>query len=358
MKFFRNERGLSFVEVLLGAAGIGVVALGLMNLTNQQAKNQANVEAKFSSQELKQIITNLFYDKVACTNTLGGSAIGAEVNALKNPANESIFVKGQKYGSNNLIISSLRTIDKNRPLTATTRQVDLLVTFQKAKAITNRSGLAIAIPLKVTASSAAGPIVDCLSYDDQFVQRAGDVMTGALTTTQLNVTNDVTASGAIQGQAICTSAGANCKNMNDFVLSNQGCPPNQYLDGVQGTPRCRTITYSCPTGQAIRAIAANGAVTCVDLIPPGCPAMAFTQSGQTCTVPGRDHGQTGSCSQSTPGECKWGKYDERGNGWGYKCKSNGFLALGDGSGAYYRCMEKCQGPTVTITKLCFKGAWQ
>lgn len=355
MDVLKSNRGFSLIEVLIGAAGIGVVVLGLMNLTNQHAKNQANVEAKFSGQELKQIITNLFYDKVACTNTLAGSAIGSEVNQIRNPGNQAIYVKNQNYGSNNLTISSIRTIDKNQSLTPNTRLVDLIVTFQKTKLITNQTNLAIAIPLKVTASGPSAPIVDCLSYDDKFVQKAGDVMTGALITTQLNATNNITANGTVQGQMICT--GANCKTMNDFVVSNKACPPNQYLNSVNGDIGCRSLTYSCPPGQAIRAIS-GGAVICVDLIPPGCPAQAFSKSGITCTIPAREHGQTASCSGSLPGDCKWGHYGDRGAGWGWRCQASGQVWFGGGNFAENMCRTYCKGPPITITKTCNKGTWQ
>ncbi|WP_408096737.1 type II secretion system protein [Peredibacter sp. HCB2-198] len=356
MNFLIKDQGFSLVEVLIGAAGIGVVALALMNLTNNHAKNQANIEAKFSTQELKQIITNLFYDKAACTNTLAGSSIGSEINQLRNAANESVYVKNGVYGGNNLTISSLRTLDKNQPLSPNTRLVDLIVTFRKNKVITHQSNLAVTVPLKVTAPSASGVIVDCLSYDDKFVQKAGDVMSGALIATQLNATNNVTASGTVQGQRICTNGV--CKVINDFVVSNQFCPPNQYLDGIQGAPRCRSFTFSCPPGQVIRAINSNGSVACAELIPPSCPAQTFSQDGITCTIPSVAHGQTSSCSGNQPGECKWGHYGDRGAGWGWKCKATGSVTYGGGSGGMYRCLESCRGDIVTITKLCFKGAWQ
>ena len=355
MQLFKNELGLSLIEVLLGAAGIGVVALGLMNLTNQQAKNQANVEAKHSSQELKQIITNLFFDKTACSNTLGGTTIGAQINQLKNPANEPIFIKDQKYGANDLTISSIHTVDKNNAVTANSRLVDLIVTFQKNKKITNQTNIAIAIPLKVTVNSPTGPIVDCSSYDDKFVQKSGDVMSGALITTQLNVTNNIAAAGTIQGQKICT--GANCKSMTDFVVSNQACPENQYVYSVDGTIKCRALSFSCPPKQVIRAIGPNGAVTCVDLIPPGCPAQVFSRSGISCTIPARAHGQTGSCSNSLPGDCKWGHYGDRGAGWGWKCQASGQVWFGGGNYAEGQCRQYCKGPPITITKTCDKGTW-
>ena len=357
MDVLKSNRGFSLVEVLLGAAGIGVVALGLMNLTNQQAKNQANVEAKHSGQELKQIITSLFYDKVACTNTMAGSAIGSELTQLKNSANEPIFIKDQKYGANDLTISSIHTVDKNKPVTTNARLVDLIVTFQKNKKITNQTNLAIAIPLKVTVNSPTGPIVDCLSYDDKFVQKAGDEMTGALITTQLNVTNNITAAGAVQGQRICT--GTNCKLMTDFVVSSQACPANQFVYSVDGTIKCRALSFSCPPKQVIQAIGPNGQVTCADLIPPGCPAQAFSQGGITCTIAARAHGQSGSCSANRPGgECRRGHYGDGGSGHGWKCMTTNQIWHGSGNYAEDSCRKGCKGPLVTLTRLCHKGTWQ
>ncbi len=156
------------------------------------------------------------------------------------------------------------------------------------------------------------------SYDGLYVMKTGYTMTGSLTAPQFggnfnaidaNFVSTMTTSFATLGSKITSNlfcTGTNCKTIGELALSNQSCPSGQVVAGVKadGTVDCRTIqcsgsqffagldgggnpvcrpfpTNTCATNQYVKTVNSDGTVTCATLPNNAistCPAGQVLQS--------------------------------------------------------------------------------
>ena len=286
-----NKRGFSLVEIMVAAAMLGAVSLGVMSLQKNMKKGEVISETKMEELELRRLITTLLTDQLACKNTFLGSNIGSPITQIKNSAGSVVYQTDNTYGNNTVKITSMSTQDLGIVNSDNTRVVNLNITLQKMKQMAGGTSKTTSIQLNVAAPSANGAITSC-NVDanqiisaaniascaslngtwnstsstctlDYFVKKSGDTMTGTLETTK------------VTSPQFCT--GTNCKAIEDLALANQNCTnKNEVQIGVNsnGTPKC--LQLSCGANQYFSGIdSSSGNIICKTIPSKDCGAGAY-----------------------------------------------------------------------------------
>lgn len=244
----------------------GLLVLG-MNLTSQFHQNQVSSDAKFETLDIRRLVTTFLFEDNACNNTFTGKRIGDPITEIKNafPNGGKTVFDLTKNGTSSVKVQSMRLI-KADPNPDGTPNVVLAIDFKKSKEKDRNQYPPVLIPLKVKLN--AGDVVStCRVNSDKFVLKAGDEMTGPLTTPNLVSTNGVVATLNVLAANFCT--GAVCRTIAELALNNQLCPANQISRGVRadGTLDCVDLQFTCNAGEAIQAITNTGAVVCATVNP-------------------------------------------------------------------------------------------
>lgn len=289
---FNNKSGFSLVEITIAIGLLAALSVGAMKVLTGMKKSSAFSEAKLSELEIRKNIAVILTDKVACQNTFSGISIGGVVNQVKDASGNNKFVVGEVYGNDNLLISTMRTSDKNQVESDGSRLVDLIVGLKKNKVTTNQNTVEVKIQLKVIAPSAIGNISSCFSETgnileqacdsqngiwlgslcslDLYVLRSGDTMTGSLSVPLLN------SSGSIIASQICT--GGSCKTISELALANRSCLSGTLQFGVKtdGTPNCRDVT--CTSDKYFAGLDGAGNKICKKVPSGPCGANQYISS--------------------------------------------------------------------------------
>lgn len=147
-----SQRGFSLVQVLVAVAIMGGLALVMMQMTDNQIKQQKTIELKVESGDVATIIRQTLTDREACESTFVGMAPGDLVNGLRltADANQKPFAEvGAKFKTFNIVIKEMHLL--SRPEEISTAQRD--PSTQPISSYTTGSGFAY---LKVTLSKQVG----------------------------------------------------------------------------------------------------------------------------------------------------------------------------------------------------------
>ncbi len=318
------------MEIMVAAGLVGIISVAVMQMNKTMSRGQATAEAKMESIEIRRLIITNMSNKQACENTLGGTNLGGSVDKIRNEANRVLFNVGNKYGNNAIELESIK-VEDDGDLGGGMRQALLKVRFKNLKkASYGAKTKSFETKLKVKAASATGTIDEC--FDDtsgvistanettclaiggvwepststctisQFVLKAGDTMTGALTTPKLNADNVET--DKVTSPSYCS--GTECRAINELALANQSCPAGQVSFGIKadGTINCKPLqcpasqyfagldtagnavcrpypTNTCPTNEYVTKVNSDGTVDCAPLPPTAnatCPTGKVLQS--------------------------------------------------------------------------------
>lgn len=140
LKEAQNQRGFSLAEVMVAAGMLGVISLGMMQLTKNTNQQQKKVVQDFSVNEVVFAMQNTLRDKGSCEATFEGVSVTAATPALtirkrdKAGVVSTVFSPGQIVGQNSegrMQITSivLQSFANGTPGTATVR-----VTFTRQNA--------------------------------------------------------------------------------------------------------------------------------------------------------------------------------------------------------------------------------
>ena len=103
-------RGFSIAEVMVAAGLMGLLSVGLLNITKQQAVVQKRSETSVEINIISSLISQTLLNSGACNNTLGlGGNVsnGKTLTAIKNRNGEVLFDTTSKYGNNTVGLQSM-----------------------------------------------------------------------------------------------------------------------------------------------------------------------------------------------------------------------------------------------------------
>ncbi len=138
----RNENGLSIVSVTVAAGALGLIALGLMRMSQNQNIQMTTMDVKNELNILHSRFSKVVFDQQACTNTLTGVALsGSRVNLtqVRDADNDVVFdvydpaTQGPVYGNGKIAVKEvyLSPTDGSFPGANETKSLDLNVIYDK-----------------------------------------------------------------------------------------------------------------------------------------------------------------------------------------------------------------------------------
>ena len=235
----RNHKGFSFTEILVAAALLGGISLGVMQLMNNMQKGQKSSEIKMEVLDLRRRIVTTMADKFACEKTFGSKKIGDDIDVIKNAKGVIIVKKNQEVANKRLKITRIYTKDPKppRPLGNDMREIELHVDFENL--MKNHSYGAKKTFSTLMTVEATGPnatITRCFDDRENAVMTAINEAGGEICR--------VLGGRWVKGEALnkrCTTA---------------PCEQGYYLSGIKTHPdtgqeifKCTSYTEKCPDGQ-------------------------------------------------------------------------------------------------------------
>lgn len=111
---FKNQHGISIVQVVVAAGLLGVVALGVMRLLGTMQKGQKTSQIQMDVLEFRRQAVTALADKLNCEKTLVGKNIGDEIDEIF--INDKAFlVKDQEYSEGRLKVIRMITAPVEPP---------------------------------------------------------------------------------------------------------------------------------------------------------------------------------------------------------------------------------------------------
>ena len=111
---FKNQHGISIVQVIVAAGLLGVVALGTMSLVGTLQKGQKTSQIQMDVLEFRRQAVTALADKFNCEKTLVGKNIGDEIDEIF--INDKAFlVKDQEYSEGRLKVIRMITAPVEPP---------------------------------------------------------------------------------------------------------------------------------------------------------------------------------------------------------------------------------------------------
>ena len=282
----RNHKGFSFTEILVAAAMLGGISLGVMQLMNNMQKGQKSSEIKMEVLDLRRRIVTAMADKFACEKTFGSKKIGDDIDVIKNAKGVIIVKKNQEVANKRLKITRIYTKDPKppRPLGNDMREIELHVDFENLmKNHSYGAKKTFKTLMKVEATGANAPITRCFDDRENAVMTAIDEAGGELcrvlggkwdigetlnkrcTTAPcgegeyLSGTKDVEYTRELEdGTKVTTTQKAfKCKPL-------KVCEDNEYQIGfdANGVVQCKSYTTECEEGKYLVGYDSNGDKIC------------------------------------------------------------------------------------------------
>ncbi len=307
---FKSYHGFSLVEIMVAAAALAGLSLGVMQLSKNQKDSAIYFQTKSEEIEFANQVRLLLANKENCEETFQGLNVGGNINDIYRSNGDAAFQNGdvvysigQTYGERSFTLTQMAIQNIGIPAAGGLGLARLRLTLTRNKGAQAGQVYRKDISLQVRANAPNGQITECYSdveeavravctsingvydagtgncnlncvfantnsavstqcltdreantYDPKYVDSAGDNMTGAL-----SVAADVNAN------RFCV--GGNCRN---FSASN--CPAGQVVRGVNadGSVSCgadadsntNVFGKSCAAGESLRGFDASGNPIC------------------------------------------------------------------------------------------------
>lgn len=123
-EIFKNSRGFSLVQVMVSVGIMSGLALMMMTLMENQAKQQKTIELKSEQNDIKAIIKQVIANNVACDATFQGMSPGEEIKEIRTTDDQSVppFAEtGVKFKSANVYIKKMVLLTRQEELDAKLR---------------------------------------------------------------------------------------------------------------------------------------------------------------------------------------------------------------------------------------------
>lgn len=116
-----SQKGFSLVQVLVAVAIMGGLALVMMQMTDNQLKQQKTMELRAETGDVSTIIRQTLTDKEACESSFVGMSPGDAVSGLRLNAdmNQKPFAEvGAKFKTFNILIKDMHLLSRAEEVSA------------------------------------------------------------------------------------------------------------------------------------------------------------------------------------------------------------------------------------------------
>jgi prepilin-type N-terminal cleavage/methylation domain-containing protein len=116
MRTLKSQRGLSLVEVIIGAAILTIVAAAFSSLMINMQHGQNGVKYRIDADNFNEEMRTDLSSPAACINTFGGLLASTAPLAISNILDDSApavvrYTAGGTYGDNSLVLSGMKLQD-------------------------------------------------------------------------------------------------------------------------------------------------------------------------------------------------------------------------------------------------------
>ncbi len=166
--FFKNEKGFSLVSVMVAAGLMGVVALGLSKLFENNMRNNKTVEVNAEMISAIGEIRGILSSPRACLNSFNGvdARSSAPNLTIRNSTNDIKFAVNQKLLGTPIVVNEIKLSDSSDQVDVVangTGETYLEVTFDRGK-VSYGSEIIKRVKLLVTTNSSS-QIIGCRSVN-------------------------------------------------------------------------------------------------------------------------------------------------------------------------------------------------
>ncbi|MFN3455067.1 MAG: type II secretion system protein J, partial [Pseudobdellovibrio sp.] len=169
IKYLKNTKGMSLVELMVVAAIMVIIGLGIATMMQNAYRAQRGIDAKDNQRDAVARIRNLLNNKLACLNTISpGSArnistVPFTLTQLRDESNVASFAQGVLHESGTLAYDRYEFYAQSTPSASipTERIINLRLWLNKQGDITGPR--AIRTEMKVKARlDASNRIIECI----------------------------------------------------------------------------------------------------------------------------------------------------------------------------------------------------
>jgi len=131
----KKNAGFSLGEVMVAAALLGIVSLGVMRLVSNMSKSQKTFETASEITTISNGINQILTNEKACEQTFTGTSFGAasSITDIRNSTGDAVFSVGSTYGNRTVELLNLdiQNISLSTDGTSKSGTFDLAVRMRK-----------------------------------------------------------------------------------------------------------------------------------------------------------------------------------------------------------------------------------
>jgi hypothetical protein len=131
---FQNNSGFSMVQIMIAAAMMGVLSLGMLQMMENQAKSNRSIKASNELQAFFNEARAYMGKTTYCTKNFGGEVMGEgevlELDEIIKPNDKVLYAVGDIIGDRSLKIAKIEAIEFEKD-TETTGMMKLRFTLEK-----------------------------------------------------------------------------------------------------------------------------------------------------------------------------------------------------------------------------------
>lgn len=326
---FLDKKGFSLAEVMVAAGILGIVSLGVLQLTKNQTKVQKRAETSFEINTISSLISQTLLNSAACSETLvvgTNIADGVSIDEIKNRKGNTLYNKVNRYGKNQVRINSI--VIEGVTVVDNFGEAKLVVEFEKlSKILKGNKFIKKEFPLKVELDNSDN-LIKCFSSTENAVVTAKEEACNSLNGNYDVATDNCNLSTYVATDPPSDNKAVSTQSLNDFfndkvanVLDSkyaelvgdsligklQSIADIETSAGVCIDGNCRTTfaDQECAVGQVVKKINKDGTIDCQSA--GGTPSITVYQcpNGTGGWNPGGAWGSYGCQGQiSSRSTCK------------------------------------------------------
>lgn len=205
-------RGFSLVQVMVAVGLLGMIALGVMQVSRQMQTTAVSGETSVEEIQLLTHISTVLIDIDSCRETLRGLELGKPIESIKriktNGEKLEVYKTGEKYGNRTLLL-------KEMTLAGTEGDEALELTLERIKAgVSGAKEIKKKMPLKLVFKD--GKVTDCFndlsSVTETSIKKSCESV-GA----EYDPATQKCKNLKLNGDEAQVCVGGNCKSIKSFV---------------------------------------------------------------------------------------------------------------------------------------------
>lgn len=207
-----SVKGFSLVQVMIAVGLLGMIAVGVMQVSKQMQTTAVSGETSVEEIQLITHISTVLIDIDSCRETFKGLELGKPIDSIKrvkgNGDKLEVYKAGEKYGNRTLLL-------KEMTLSGTEGDESLELTLERIKAgVSGTKEIKKKIPLKLVIKD--GKVADCFN-DLSTVTETSIKKSCESVGAEYDPSNQKCKNLKLNGEEAQVCVGGNCKSIKSFV---------------------------------------------------------------------------------------------------------------------------------------------